>query len=149
MKRYEWAPGAPFKGDADEVQAEIERIKRLPGGATPETLVACAKPTRSVLHPLIFNVARDEAADRYYRGRATSLLNAIRIVNEEGETTHLRANIRVVEGDDSAYASLDDDGARAAREAWLRGRLVSIRQELRELGLYPQVALAIEEALAA
>ena len=148
-QQYAWAPGSPFSGDANEIQAEIEAIKRT-GGATPEALVACARPKRSVLHPLIFNVPPAEAAERYYVGRAGSLLNSIRIVNTEGEVTTLRANIRVQVGEDQAeYRGLDDAAARAQREAWLTRRLSSIREELRELEIYPNVALAIEEALAA
>lgn len=144
MKRYEWAPGAPFKGDAEAIQEEIDRIKKTPGGATPETLVACARSKRSVLHNLIFTVDAAEAADRYYRARAQSLLNSIRIVNEEGETTHLRANIRVQDGEEMVYAGIDEEAARLHRAAWLRGRLLNIKQELKELDLYPQVALAID-----
>ncbi len=149
MKRYEWAAGSPFSGDADEIQAEIERIKRLPGGATPDALLACAKPKRSILNPLIFHVPETEAAGRYYRNRAVSLLNSIRIVNEEGETTHLRANIRITEGQEATYGSIDDESARRSRDSWLRGRLISIQQELKELGLYPQIAFAIEQELIA
>lgn len=147
--QYGWAPGAPFGGDADEVQAEIERIKRTPGGVTPDSIVACARPSRSVLHPLIFNVDKTEAANRYYLSRAATLLSAIRIVNEEGEVTHLRANVLVREGTERVYRSIDDGAARAQREGWLRGRLVSIEAELRELNLYPSVQLAIQEVLAA
>lgn len=148
MKKYAFAPGAPFSADADEVQAELEAIKRT-GDLTPSVVLAVARPSRSVLHPLIFNVPEKTAAERYYLGRATTLINSIRVVNEGGEVTHLRANVRVQVGESLTYRGLDDEAARAQRSAWLRGRLLSIKTELRELDLYPQVALAIEEALAA
>lgn len=153
MTGYAFAPGAPFSGDANEVQAELERIKRTGDGLTPEAVVTVARMKSSPLHPLIFNVPAKVAAERYYQGRATTLIGAIRVVNEEGEVTHLRANVLVRVGETETYRGLSDEAARNQRAAWLRGRLLSIRTELRELDLYPQVALAIEaeleEALAA
>lgn len=148
MTGYGWAPGAPFNADANEIQAELDRLKRA-GDLTPEAVVTIARPKRSVLHPLVYNVAEAVAAERYYLGRATTLINSIRIVNAEGEMTHLRANVRVQIGETQTYRGLDDEAARHHRAAWLRGRLLSIKTELRELDLYPQVALAIEEAFAA
>lgn len=142
--KYAWAPGAPFSGDANEVQAEIERIKRLPGGATPASIVVQARPKRSPLHPLIFHLPEAEAAERYYLGRATNLLNAIRVVSTEGEVLHVRANIRMVEGDEHIYGSPDDVAARKHRADYLRRRLLNIKAELSELDLYPMVAQAIE-----
>lgn len=121
---------------------------------TPEAVVTVARLKSSPLHDLVFNVSQKQAAERYYLHRAGVLIASIRVVNEQGEITHLRANVRLVtKGDDdeesSTYLSIDEEAARRQREAWLRGRLLSIKTELRELNLYPQVALAIEETLAA
>lgn len=147
MSGYAWVPGAPFAGDANEVQAEIERIKRLPGGATPAAIVTQARPKRSPLHSLIFHVPAQDAAERYYLSRATNLLNAIRIVTQQGEVSHVHANIRVQVGETHAYLGPDDEAARQQRASFLRGRLLSIKEELRELNLFPSIAAAISHEL--
>lgn len=148
MSKYAFAPGAPFDGDADEVQAELDAIRRS-GGLTPEAVVIAARPKRSPLHGLIFNVPGEVAAERYYLGRAATLITCIRVRRQEGDPGPLRANVRVLVGDEQSYLSIDEEAARNHRAAYLRGRLLNIRTELRELDLYPRVALAIEKELAA
>jgi hypothetical protein len=139
MGQFAWAPGAPFNGDPDEVASELDRIKRT-GGLTPEAVVVVARPKRSVLHPYIFNVDEQVAAERYYVGRANSLINAIRVCDQEGETTHVRAFVSVPGFEEKrSYLSIDEEAARMQRAAFLRGRLLNIKTELRELDLYPQV----------
>lgn len=148
MSGFAFADAAPFVADANEVHAELDRIRRT-GELTPKAVLAVAKPRGSVLHPLIFNVPKELAAERYYLSRATTLINSIRVVNEQGEVTTVRAFALVTVGESREYRGIDEEAARAQRAAWLRGRLLSIKAELRELDLYPQVALAIEETLAA
>lgn len=149
MIRYEWAAGVPFHADANKVQAEIERL-RAKGDVTPEAVVAAARRTKSVLHSLIFDCAEGEAAERYYRDRAITVLNAIRIVASDGSVTHLRPNIRVQTAPARhAYAGLNERAARAERVLWLRRRLAAIKAELEELEVWPEIVTAIEDSLAA
>lgn len=148
---YAWAPGAPFSGDADEIQIEIERIRATGREITPASVVAAARLKSSPLHRLIFNVDKSLAAERYYLNRAAAMLASIRVVTEEGETTHVRPYVRVSVGETESpvYRSINEEAARMQRTAWLRSRLINIKAELKDLNLFPIVVSAIEDELAA
>lgn len=147
MSAYAFVPGSTFHGNAEEVQAELERLRRT-GGLTPQAVVVAARPKRSILHKHVFHVDQDTAAERYYEDRARKLITAIVVCGEDGEPTSIRANVRIVAPDEgSQYVSIDDDGARQAAIARLRRDMEALRSQLRDLELYPQLALALEEAL--
>lgn len=147
MTGYAFVPGSAFHGDANEVQAELERLRRT-GGLTKRSVVAAARPKRSVLHPYVFHVDKETAAELHYEDRAGKLIVSIVIVKDD-EPTSIRANVRMPSETGSVYVSIDADGAREAQIARLRRDMAALRNQLRELELYPQLALALEEALAA
>lgn len=153
MSRYAWTKGSPFAGDADEVQAELDRLKRT-GGLTPEAVVACARPSGSVLHPLIFDgTTPGEALDKYHIDRARQIIKAIVIVRE-GEATDLRANYRVTVGEgERVWLSPDEIATDAALTDEVRARLIgkmrALKRQLDAFDVYPQVSRVLEEVLAA
>lgn len=147
MNDFAFVPGSTFHGNADEVQAELDRIRRT-GGLTPRAVVAAARPKRSVLHKHIFHVDRDAAADRYYEQRAGNLIRAVVKCDEQGDPTPVRHYVRVVSDDSPSYVSIDEDGARQAAIARLKRDMQALRTQLHALEVYPQLAMALEDALA-
>lgn len=146
MSRYAFLEGSTFKGDADEVQAELERIRRT-GDLTPEAVVAVAKPKRSVLHAYIFDgTSPDEALEKYHLSRARRLIRSIIVIRDSHPTT-IRANVRIVTEAGRAWESVELPDARAAEVERLNRELRSIKERLRDLEMYPNVVLAISEVL--
>lgn len=149
MSKFAFVPGSTFHGDADQVQAELERLRRT-GGLNAEAVVTAARPKRSVLHPHIFHIDRDAAADHYYKSRAGRLIVAVVKCSDHGEPTSIRANVRISnDTGGSTYISIDEEGARQAAMTRLRRDMEALRIQLRELEVYPGLADALEEALAA
>jgi hypothetical protein len=146
MSSYAFIPGAPFSGSADEVQAELDRIRKS-GDLTPEVVVAVARSKRSVLHPLIYDgTTPDEALAKYHLARARQLLKAIVVVNAGGPTT-VRANIRVTTEGGRAWESVDLPEARTAEIARIRREMKGLRTRLHDLQVFPNVVLALDEVL--
>lgn len=145
---YAFVPGAPFRGDANEVQAELDRIRRS-GDLTPEAIVTVARPKRSVLHDLIFDgTTPDQALEKYHLGRARHLLKAIVIVNNDVPTT-IRANIRVTTEEGRSWESVQLPDARTAEISRIQREMKGLRVRLHDLQVYPNVVLAIDEVLEA
>lgn len=148
MSNYAFLPGAPFTGDATEVQAELERIRSV-GELTPEAVVFAAKSKRSILHSYIYDgTTPDEALERYHIDRARVLIKAIVVVRDDVPTT-IRANIRISTESGRAWESVELPEAREIERARLTRELGRLRLRLRDLDMYPAVVEAIEEVLAA
>lgn len=147
MSAFAFVPGSTFHGDADEVAAELDRLRRT-GGLTPKAVVVAARPKRSVLHKHVFHVDQDTAAERYYEQRAAGLIRAVVKCDEHGDPTPVRGFVRVVTDAEASYVSIDEDGARQAAIDRLKRDMHALRIQLRALEVYPQLAMAIEDALA-
>lgn len=147
MTAFAFVPGSTFNGNADEVQAELERLRRT-GGLTPRAVVTAARPKRSVLHKHVFHVDKETAAERYYEHRAANLIRAIVKCDDHGEPTPVRQFVHVVTEDDRGYITIDEDGARQVAINRLRRDMQALRTQLHALEVYPQLAIALEDALA-
>jgi len=147
MTNYAWAPGSPFKGDANEVKAELDRISRA-GGLTPEAIVLAARPPQSILHRLIYHTSDEDAAERYWLSRASSLIKAVVVVNE-GEVTHMRAYARVVEVGVREWKSTSLPDVRTIEIERLTKLIRRIRRQIDELNVYEALGPAIDSALEA
>jgi len=80
--RYEWANGFTPKVNADDVGAELERLRQEAGGELyPETVVAAAQDPRSPLHSL-FEWNDVDAADRYRITQARGIIRRLRVVQQ-------------------------------------------------------------------
>jgi hypothetical protein len=155
MNEYQWVPDARFKGDANAIGLELERLHST-GGVTPEAIVAVAKSKRSILHPLIYDgTTAEEALDKYRLGRARVLIKSLTVVVHEGEreTCDVRAFHRVVTEDGRQWVPADVAAADPLMSEQVRRRLVGemrgLKTQLDQWGLFTEVSLALEEALAA
>lgn len=150
MKReYTWKESFKPRLDPQVAGDELERIKRSHGGRlTPRLVCRAASDEVSPLHSLIYHVKDTEAARIHYEERARLVMRSlfIRVVERPTETVHSFINVR--EGG-SHYATAEEVGTDPAlREQYLsrlRGRLVSLKQELGSFTEFSQVVSAIEE----
>lgn len=151
MTGFAWNPGAPFSGDPEAVKAEFDRIERQAGGLTPEAVVTAAKRKSSPLHPLIFDgTTAEEALDKYRLARARSLLVSIVIADDEGNPTPIRSHYRIVTDEgESRYVDVNVVGTRERALERLLRDMRALKRQLSALEVYPAVALALEEVLAA
>lgn len=146
MSEYAFLPGSPFHGDANEVQAELDRIRRT-GELTPEAITVVARSKRSILHPLIYDgTTAEEALEKYHLGRARGLLTSIVLVVDNAPSS-IRANVRIVSETGRSWESVELPDARATEIARLKREMAGLRARLHDLAIFPSVVQALEEAL--
>lgn len=83
-KQVSWREGYRAKIKAEVAHRELERIRKLNGGAlTAEIIVKEAKKKRSPLHPEVIREGETEAAEKWWAHRARNVMNAVRVVYHE------------------------------------------------------------------
>lgn len=75
------------------IQEEFQKIYDEHGELDPQLVVDVARPAKHPLHPVIFDIDEDDAAEAYYRERARYLIRHIRITypKRSGEPLEVRA----------------------------------------------------------
>jgi len=104
---YAFRSGAMMSGlDPDAVGAEIDRIYREKGKATPEEVIERARPIDSPLHKA-FEWDDGLAAENYRKMQARKLIKAVVIVNDDNSKASHPAYIHVCthteDGDERGY----------------------------------------------
>lgn len=81
---YDWNSGRSRRLSAQYVGETVEALAQRNGGVCPPAaLVDEARPPKSPLHPIIFRLDTDQAAESWYQQEARQLINDIVIVVED------------------------------------------------------------------
>lgn len=153
-KRWQWREGAPrYKIKASVVGAIIDRLS-ADGPVSPERLVEEARPKDSPIHSLIFDRGTYEAAEEYYKHRASHILRCCRVIYESpaGEEKIQVGYINVEDNGIRGYLPTEDvmsreDLYQQAYQNTLR-MLKGVRSRLECIRELRGVAEAIDNALA-
>lgn len=125
MKKYKWADGARFTGDAEEVGRRLDALRREASGELkPEAVVKDAQDSESPLHEF-FPWKDSEAAHQYRLEIARRLCRSIIVmVGPEESKRPFRAFVHVSDEDGRRYMStaevMSDGSLRALvlKRAW-------------------------------
>ena len=80
---YEWRKGSRYKGDPQVVGDTVSRLaKSLGGVCPPEAVVNEARDPESPLHPIVFRMDRDQAAEAWYKQEARQVIGDLTVVLE-------------------------------------------------------------------
>lgn len=83
-KTYEWLDGSKYGVPAEDVHAELERIRTKNGGRlTNELVISAAKNKRSLLHPL-FCWDDTEAAHQWRLSQSAQMIRSLRVRYVQG-----------------------------------------------------------------
>ncbi len=98
-KLYRWKDGARFsKLDPQEVGEELDEIAAENEGALdPEDVVAKARPKKSLLHPVIFELNEKQAAHQHRIDKARHLIRSVTVVYREATEEEEEATTRAYE----------------------------------------------------
>lgn len=150
---YEWRSGSRYRVPAQAAGEIVEQLADRNGGVCPPSAVVDeARDPGSPLHPVIFRLEQDQAAEAWYRQEARQLVNDITVV-VEGSTVRPAAfysvQIMGADGPQVGYAPREmvvasaDLHAQALQEAleYLNG----FRRRFRHLQELAPVMSAIED----
>lgn len=104
--RYVWADKYPlqYKGSAQSVGEELERIRQQKGELSPKTVVEQARSLTSPLHDY-FEWNDQKAAESHRRHQARQLITAVRVVyKENSEPKTMRPFVKLT-GSKKSYVS--------------------------------------------
>ena len=80
---YQWKNGYPGKVDPNIAGKELNRIRRKNHGISADMVLEEARPKDSLLHPQVFDMSRNKAAESYYRANARKLITSIVVVTDD------------------------------------------------------------------
>jgi len=96
MLQVRWATGSKISIDPEKAHDEMEAVRFHNGGTiTVDDVLDKARDRRSVMHPFVFDCDDQEAAGRYRRERARSLLNSLVVVRDDMPETPVRKYLTV------------------------------------------------------
>lgn len=150
---YSWKSGSSEfkKYDVEVIATTLTEIRERLGGLTPRDVVQEAKDEANPLHPIIYSISDEDAAQLGREGIASRLIRSVRVkyMTPEKREIDTRAfvSMREKSGDRSyhvtSFAMEDEEGrALILRQAWLE--LKAWRRKYQELSELAAVFDAID-----
>jgi hypothetical protein len=108
---YEWKESTRHPGDPQQIGESVSVLVEANGGVCPpDAVVEAARDETSPLHPIIFRLDRDQAADAWYRQEARQVVNDLVVVLKNTPVrpaAFLSVSVITSEGPKVGYARRD------------------------------------------
>lgn len=90
---YRAKPGSHISNKAAQIIGPEIRRLAIAGDSSPEAIKEDARPKKAVLHPYVFTLPKDEAAEAYFLQNARMIANSVivELVDDDGKTYEARA----------------------------------------------------------
>lgn len=144
---YKWKPGFVHRIDAEDAATEINRLlKQHPGQLTAEVIAEEARDPENPLHPQVFHLGIEEAAEQHYIHEAgelrRSLVRVVVTCDDPSEEVVVPAFVTLerVSGDgqhrrvERSDVAMGDSGMRRLVLGQVRSAISQLKNKLTSLG---------------